>query len=531
MMRSPLAASLVLLAGLAAVAAPSPASLQDEVPALIVLEEDEPQTTYPLLSQTMSEQRLGELLFDRFFFTTPGGDLDSRIFAPERKVSPPRLRLITRDGLKFSDGSGAAWSDVQYTINSVYRRASVGHSSAAWYARVFGDASAIVPPSMGALTYLVSMPEEGAERYLQTTVLLSAAALGAEADLEATKRQPVGTGPFHAAASIESFDKVTLLKNPHRENPSNVGAITLLYDQDAARQKELMEGSRAHLWVSPPPAVLPAFKQQRDRFGVRTYDLNQWWYLALDHGSAHLSDAPVRLALDLAVPRTQLAEKFGGDSAQLTSGPFLPGSAWEPGGATPTATDLAAAATAMTEAGYVREGDRWTRDGAAVELKLGVEGDILDDYNDVVYGLVDAWEDAGFRVRVRGIRDSDWRGVVESGKARGEYDVILGRWNLDREEAALELFREPSGDGPRVNLFGWSDDRVETLTKDFYAETSGPQREAMMQSLHQVVHDERPYLFLWSLRVQSVYRKDQVTGFRASPFYFFTRIDQIAWRE
>jgi len=530
-MRGQLRASLGIAAALAALAAPSTASLQDEIKALVVLEEDEPQTTYPLLSQTMSEQRLGELLFDRFFYSTAGGDLDSRIFTPERKVAIPRLRLITRDGLKFSDGSDAAWTDVQYTINQVYRRASVGHSSAAWYARVFGDASAIVPPTMGALTYLVSMPEEGAERYLQTTVLLSSKALGETPDLEATKRHPVGTGPYFAATAIESFDKVTLLKNPHRESTSNVDAITLLYDQDAARQKELMEGSRAHLWVSPPPAVLPAFKQQQDRFGVRTYDLNQWWYLALDHSGPHLASPAVRLALDLAVPRTQLAEKFGGDSAQLTSGPFLPGSAWEPGDAAATAENREVGAAAMTEAGYTLENHRWTKDGAAVELRLGVEGDILDDSNDVVYGLVDAWENAGFKVRVRGIRDSDWRAVVEAGKAGGEYDVLLGRWNLDREEAALELFRKPSGDGPRVNLFGWADERVEQIIKDFYAETSGPQREALMQSLHTLLHDERPYLFLWSLRVQSVYRKDEVTGFRASPFYFFTRIDQIAWRE
>ncbi len=525
-----------MLAATAAVAAllttPRPAAVQDAPKALVVLEEDEPQTTYPLLSRTMSEQRLGELLFDRFFFQTSGGDLDSRVFGPERRVRAPTLSIVVKPGLKFSDGGEASFGDVAFTMNDVYRRESLGHPAAAWYARVFGDAQQITPEA-GSIRYLVSMPDEGAERYLQTTVLLSRAALGGEGgpDLEATERKPVGTGPFHAAAEIDSFDDFTLLKNPHRGSESNVEAIRLLYDQDAARQKELMEGGRAHLWVSPPPAVLPAFKQQRDRFGVRTYNLNQWWYLALDHGGPHLGTPAVRRALDLAVPRAQLVEKFGGDSAQLTSGPFLPGSAWEPGGAAPTPEDRDAAAAAMTEAGYAKAGGRWSKDGAEVELRLGVEGDILDDYNDVVYGLVDAWEDAGFKVRVRGIRDSDWRAVVDSGKARGEYDVILGRWNLDREEAALELFRKGSGDGPQTNLFGWSDDRVEAIVKDFYAETSGPQREALMQQLHGLLHEERPYLFLWSLRVQSVYRKDQVTGFRAAPFYYFTRIDRLAWRE
>ena len=532
------AALLLVLGGL--LLAPSRASVQDAPKALVVLEEDEPQTTYPLLSRTMSEQRLAELLFDRFFFLTPGGDLDSRIFAAEWRTRPPNLTVAVRKDLKFADGTVASFSDIAFTMNEVYRRASLGHPAAPWYARVFGDAQQITPEA-GSIRYLVSMPDEGSERYLMTTALLSRDALMAEGgapDLEATERQPVGTGPFWAAGPIGNFDDITLQANPHRlgavdgdKAALRVQALRLLYDQDAARQKELMDGNRADLWVSPPPAVLPAFKAQRDRFGVRTYDLNQWWYVAVDTNHPHLADPAVRAALDLCVPRAQLLEKFGGESASPTSGPFLPGSAWESGDAAPTSEDREAAAALLTEAGYTKTGSRWSKDGSEIELRLGVEGDVLDDYNDVVYGMVDAWEDAGFRVRVRGIRESDWRAVVEAGKARGEHDLILGRWNLDREEAALELFRKPSGDGPTVNLFGWGDDRVEQIIKDFYGETSGPEREALMQKLHRMLHDERPYLFLWSLRVQSIYRRDRVTGFGASPFYYFTRIDKIAWRQ
>ena len=530
----------LLLVGGAVLLPPSEASVQDAPRELVVLEEDEPQTTYPLLSRTMSEQRLAELLFDRFFYLTPGGDLDSRVFASEWRTRPPNLTVAIRKDLKFADGSPVSFSDVAFTMNEVYRRASLGHPAAAWYARVFGDAQQITPEA-GSIRYLVSMPQEGSERYLMTTALLSREALGgagAAPDLEGTERQPVGTGPFFAAGPIGHFAHVTLQANPHRqgahegaEAAGRVQAVRLLYDQDAARQKELMDGNRADLWVSPPPAVLPAFKAQRDRFGTRTYDLNQWWYVAIDNTNGHLSDPAVRAALDLCVPRPQLVEKFGGESATLTSGPFLPGSAWEPADAAPTAEDRDAAAALLTEAGYAKVGGRWSKDGSAIELKLGVEGDVLDDYNDVVYGIVDAWEDAGFRIRVRGVRESDWRAVVESGKAQGEHDLILGRWNLDREEAALELFRRPSGDGPQVNLFGWADDRVEETLKAFYAETSGPEREALMQKLHRLLHDERPYLFLWSLRVQSVYRRDRVTGFRTSRFYFFTRIDQLAWKQ
>ena len=511
---------------------------QDEGPrALVVLEEEEPQTTYPLLSRTMSEARLGELLFDRFFVTTSGGDIDSRVFAEGWRARNPNLTITVREGLKFSDGVDATFSDVAFTINDVYRRQDLGHTSAGWYARIFGDSQQITPTT-GSVRYLVPMPDEGAERYLVTTTLLSRAALMGDGgvDLVASRRQPVGSGPFHAAAPIDNFDDVRLMRNPHRltdgePDPLRLEAVRLLYDQDAARQKELLEGGRADVWVAPPPAVLPGFRADRDRFGVRTYDLNQWWYVAVDPANPHLAAPAVREALDRAVPRQQLRDKLGADSAELTSGPFLPGSAWLPGDLAPTPQDRDGTRQLMEAAGYTHEGGRWMKDGEEVALRLGVEGDILDDFNDVVYGLVDGWEDAGFRVRVRAIRASDWRTVVEAGQASGNWDLVLGRWNLDREEAALELFRKPQGQGIQVNLFGWSHDEVEGIVKDFYAETSGPAREALMQKLHRLVSGERPYLFLWSLKTQSVYRRDRITGFRAAPYYFYSRFEGIAWKE
>ncbi len=504
--------------------------------ALVVLEEDEPQTTYPFLARTMSESRLAELLFDRLFVLSSGGDVYSRVFEEGWSSKSPNLGVTVRSDLKFANGSQATFSDVTFTLNDVYRRSDAGHDLGGWYSKVFGDAQQITP-MVGKVRFGVPMPDDGAERYLLTSVLLSREALGASGkpDIEATKRQPVGTGPYWAAEAIESFDDILLVRNEHRgKAPSGdklpVKSIRLQYDQDAARQRELMEGGRADVWVSPPPAVLPPFLNQGKRYGSRPYDLNQWWFVAVNHGNAHLGDTRVREALDLSLPRGQLVEKFGGESARPTSGPFLPGSAWEPGDAQPTAENRARAKQLMEEAGFELVGGTWSKGGDSVSLRFGVQGDINDDYNDVVYGMVDAWEDAGFNVRVRTIRSTDWRDSVEAGKAAEKYDLILGRWNIDREEGAIELFSRSRKGQRVVNLFGYESEPVEGMTKSYYQETSGPKREATMQGLHRHLHDDRPYLFLWSLQVKSVYRKDRLSGFRTAPFYYFTDVERMSWK-
>jgi ABC-type transport system substrate-binding protein len=528
------ALSLLLLPAVAA----GPDAQADDQPTLVVLEEDEPQSPWPVMARTMSEQRLAELLFDRFFIATPGGDVESRIFTPGWRSRPPNLGVGVRDGLKFSNGSGVTFSDIAFTLNDVYRRDNVGHDGAAWYARVFGDAQQITPLN-GSFRFLVSMPEEGAERYLTTTALYSAESLGGagKVNLDAAKRQPVGTGPFFAARPIENFDDVVLIRNPHRAKNSStplaggqttpVGALRLLYDQDAARQKELMAGGRADLWVSPPAAVLPEFSAQGDRFNTRRYDLSQWWYIAVNPAHPDLSKPAVRLALDLAVPRPDLVQKFGGDAAAPTSGPFLGESAWLPSDVTPTATDRALAEATMKGEGYRREGTSWVGPDGPMTLRFAVQDSILDDYNDVVYGLVDGWEAAGFAVRLRGIRESDWRTVVEAGKAAENWDIVLGRWNVDREEGVLDLFTS-SGDRRR-RIFPYKNTAVDEIVQKFYAETSGPAREALMQKLHRTLHEDRPYLFLWSLQVKSVYRKDRIAGFKPRAFYYFTEAEALVW--
>jgi len=524
-----------LLSGL--LAEPS-AAVAEDVRALVILEEDEPQATYPFMARTMSESRLAELLFTRFFTRDVGGDMESKLFEAGWTAHPPNLSLAVKEGLKFSDGSPVTFSDVSFTLNDVYRRSDVGHEVGAWYSKVFGDAQQITPLH-GSIRFQVEMPDDGAERYLMTSVLLSRKALSSADDgkihLDTSKRQPTGTGPFYAKDSIKSFDDVLLHRNPHR--PVNirkgqpVDAVRLLYDRDAALQKELMEGGRADLWVAPPPAVLPPFRNESKRYGIRSYDLMQWWFMALNHANPALADPLVREALDLAIPRGQLVEKFGGDSARPTSGPFLPGSAWAPGDVEPTPENRDRVIVLMQQAGYSREGGRWVKGGEGFTLRLGVQSDIADDFSDVVYGFQDAWESVGFRVRVKNIRPSDWRAKVESGQAAENWDVILGRWNLDREEGVLELFSSSSAEGRQVNLFKYKSKEVDGIVSDFYQESSGPAREALMQKLHRRLHEDRPYLFLWTLQVQSIYRRDRLAGFRPSPFYYFTQVDKIAWKE
>ncbi len=525
--------ALALLASAAVLVARAQTPPQTE---MVILEEEEPQSPYPFLARSMSEQRLAELLFDRLYVRSESGYLATQVFQGEGTARPPRLQMEVREDLRFANGDPTTFADVAFSMNDVYRSCAVAPDACGWFGLVFGDARQITD-RIGEVVFSVSMPDEEPEQYLRTTALYSRKALDpagkGEPDVYASRRDPVGTGPFWAEQTIDSFDDIHLRRNPHRkaERDGVVSALRLLYDQDSARQKELMLGRKADVWVSPPPAVLPEFANQTETFSVVPYELNQWWYVAVDTSDTVLSDARIRQALDLLVPRDQLMEKFGGTSAAAISGPFMPGSAWCAPDTQPTREDAAAAARLLEQAGYRKEAGMWSRDGQHLALTLGVQSDIVDDYYDVVYGLSDAWDNAGMRIKVRTIRPSDWRDLVETGRGPEQFDLILGRWNVDREAGALDLFVEDRDGGRTVNLMGYNDAQVEETVQAFYRESSGPEREAIMRSLHQRLHDDRPYLFLWSLRVNSVVRRDLLKGVRPATFYYYTTIDDWRWRD
>ncbi len=517
---------------------------------LIILEEDEPQTPYPFLAWTMSEQRLAELLFDRFFCLTGGGAIESRVFTAPWTIRATGMDVSLNPHLKFANGTPVSLDDVAFTLGEVYRRKDLGHRVGEWYAATFGNVEPITPGD-GSIPFLVPMPETGAELSLSTTALLSrkslvnsagsagaASSAGSRIDFSASRRRPVGTGPFYPSQTIENFRSISLVRNPHRLSPegaapeaSRITSLTLLYGQDAAFQKELMEGGRADLWVSPPPSVLPEFRGQSERFGVRSYDLKQWWYVAVNFQNVHLQKPLVREALDLVLPRADLLAKFGGDSATAISGPFLPGSAFAPDDVTPTALDVKLADARMAAAGYRRISGQYGDGQGRITLLLGVEEDIYNDQGDVLFAMVDAWTRFGITVQARPIRPGDWRTLIDTGKAGTTFDLILGRWNVDREAGALELFTGATRSSRSINLFGYANPAVDRVVREFQKERRGPERESLMKGLHRLLHQDRPYLFLWSLQVQSIYRRDRITGFRPSPFYFFTDIEQIARTE
>ena len=122
--------------------------------------------------------------------------------------------------------------------------------------------------------------------------------------------------------------------------------------------------------------------------------------------------------------------------------------------------------------------------------------------------------------------------MVETGGAPAQFDLILGRWNVDREEGVLDLFvARPEGAKRTVNIMDYANPRIDEAVGAFYQESSGPEREALMRDLHAKLHDDRPYLFLWSLKVNSVYRRDRLKGVNPAKYYYYTTIDDWRWRE
>ena len=81
--------------------------------------------------------------------------------------------------------------------------------------------------------------------------------------------------------------------------------------------------------------------------------------------------------------------------------------------------------------------------------------------------------------------------------------------------------------GPGLyNIVQFDHDEVQEQLDRFRKTGDDSKRVEIGKSLHQLLHEETPYTFLWTLERSAAYRADNIRRIYLDNFYFFTHIDQ-----
>ncbi len=493
-------------------------------------EESLPTTMNPIYADTMVDNRVHELLFDRLYFHSPiNNELTSRLVTNWATAEGGyAIRLELKRGLTWHDGVPFSAADVCFTIDAMLDPGTTSPLAEKQRA-VFEGCD--VERDLVALVHFKKIFYNPRER-MGFYVIPAHPFEGVTAiplDHEFSAR-PLGTGPAKGARGRRGvlFEKA---QNGHH-SPNIVG-MDMQAGGDSLVQVRTLQNNGVQGIISVPPTYR-ADVTASDELALKSYDLRSWWFVAVNQDKPYLSDSRVRQALNLILDRTDLRQLAVGvgpseqnSPCEFISGPFVQSSPYYNRSVPVQArSDLDEADRLLTEVGFEKIGGRWHFEGEPVVLQIGIKASLDVETSDLLSQIGNQLGEAGFGRQQKKVGVDDWSRLALTGRMT-EFDLLVGKWSFGLVEDVNHLFHtREDGEGAR-NIFGYSNPEVDALLEAYGTAITETQAQDAYHELHQLLAQELPYLFLWKLDTKSAWRTD-VRGNTIAPYYYWTEFD--SWR-
>jgi peptide/nickel transport system substrate-binding protein len=258
------------------------------------------------------------------------------------------------------------------------------------------------------------------------------------------------------------------------------------------------------------------------RKNYRSYNWSgqQYSYLAYNLTSPLFSDRRVRQALAMATDRDQIVRAVLLGRGRMLSGPFLPESwAYDPA-VKPFPYDPKAARELLAQAGWRdTDGDGLLdRDGRKFSLTNGA-----NDQRKMTCEMLQA-QLARIGVEMR-IQVMEWSTLLKEFIHPRRFEAVLLGWNLALDPDIYDIFHSSRTRPGQFNFVSFDNAEADRLMEKGRTTFDRSEREAAYRSLHRLIHQEQPYLFLFTSESLSVLHRrfEGVTEGKLGIGHDFTR--------
>ena len=272
------------------------------------------------------------------------------------------------------------------------------------------------------------------------------------------------------------------------------------------------EGAGVQSVIFIPPRNMSIFENS-DTVILEPYHTVSWWYMAFNHKSKALKDLNVRRAIALALDREELLEAHLGQG-DILSGPFTESSPYYNFDVEAREQDLDEARSILDKAGYkMRRGVR-TKGSQKLKLKFVLNKD-LSNCQPLALSIQAQLKQIGVIVTPEFVDNSLYQEKVIN---RKKFDLTMNIWSFNEIEDIYPLFRT----GQRTNYINYSNPEVDAkLDASRNPNQDYKVHKEIMKEVHALLHEDLPYVFLWSLDVYSGLSR-QLKNIYIQPYYYFT---------
>lgn len=446
---------------------------------------------------------------------------DIALNLPEYDEQSRELVFTLRQGLKWPDGTPITAMDVVHSYR-IYRdpRSRYGNVDLlavfdSVYAQDDGTVRFRMPQlhshAMARASFQV-MPRTrvGEDTFIPPTSPLN--------------KEPMGSGPYlvtQAEPHLVSFEA-----NPQYRSVPEIETVDLVVNPDENTQIQLlMAGGYVHLDPVVRPQDLPVLKASAEH-EVRPYSSQTWYGFAYNTTRGPLRFREVRQAFSIAYNQASALESHFANQGDLVSGPYTKASFCYNNEVPQYPFDPERAVQMLDEAGLLDLDNDGIREyeEQPIRLNMVLSRDLSQANRDVCADFAQQLTKA-LKVDVT-LDYVDPRVWYERIFIDRDFDIAFMSWKFDDASNINPLFSRTQMDPGKYNVCQFESEAVEEQLEIFRTTTDDAERTAAGRRLHQLLFEESPYTFLWTVEHNSAFLRSYLKRIRIQPFSFFTYIDE-----
>ncbi|UCF30826.1 MAG: hypothetical protein JSV26_12435 [bacterium] len=335
--------------------------------------------------------------------------------------------------------------------------------------------------------------------------------------------QPIGTGPYMLKSITGDREVVLEANERYFKGRPHVDRFVGKPFADQNIMTQAMMFNAIDMIILVNPRNIPEIQGDR-RFVLQPYNALSYSFFGYNLRNPLLADRRVRQAFTFAINRREMLDSFFNGQGTIISGPFAPGSWAYNLDVLPLQYDPDRARDLLEEAGF-RPGQDGVmeKDGEQLSLTLKVP---IEKESEAVKRVVLAFRSylrkIGVDVRVE---FKEWLSWKEDVFLSHDFDIIFASWVFDDSADISSLFHSAEI-GPWKNNFGaYSNPEVDSLIVESKLTLDHEKRRTIYRKLHDLVAEESPYTFLWTLTNYAAYQK-KVRHVAIHPYKYFSFADE-----
>lgn len=310
-------------------------------------------------------------------------------------------------------------------------------------------------------------------------------------------RSPVGTGPYKFK-TWKTGEKIELAANPdYFEGRACIDRyIDRIIPDEATTFLELQTQGVDMALLTPLQFMRQTgndfFKKHYNKFRYPSFG---YTYMGYNLSDPRFRDVKVRRAISHAVNKEEIIDTIFYGLAKVITGPFVPDSWAYNKDILPARYDPEEAKRLLKEAGWSSgEGGWMKKDGQDFEFTLLVNQGNAERIR--CAELIQKYmRDVGIRMKIRVI---EWSSLINEFVDKGRFEAVLMGWFLSRDPDCYDIWHSSKTREGEFNFIGYRNEEVDRLLDEGRRTFDREKRAAIYHQIHKLIHEDQPYLFLYS---------------------------------